>query len=236
MKVIDCKQNTDEWLDARKGIPTASMFKAIVKPLSGKPSLAKNGVDLAQGANTYLSSLVADRLAGEPTKREVSSKSIERGREFEPAAAKWYACRSIEDVIEVGFCTTDDGRIGYSPDRFVGENGLLEIKVPEEHTHAGYIRNPDLLVKDYRPQILGGVMVTKRDWIDVVSFNPRPYVPNVVVRVLCVDNTEYLSNLHEAVTSFADRLDEEMKRIQESEPLAGLDEPARAAVEVFGDW
>ena len=81
----------------------------------------------------------------------------------------------------VGFVLRDDGEVGGSPDRLVGEDGGLEIKNPAMHTHIGYLLDPPSLVADYAPQVQGYLYLTGRAWWDVLSYNPD--LPPLVARV-----------------------------------------------------
>jgi hypothetical protein len=123
--------------------------------------------------------LLAERLTGKLTTPYVSLQ-MERGSRMEAEAVAYYDFQQGVVTERVGFITTDDGRYGASPDRLVGEEGLLEIKVPAPHTHIGYLlgKGAD---KTYKPQIQGQLLVTGRAWVDVMSYNPE--MPPALVRV-----------------------------------------------------
>jgi hypothetical protein len=55
---------------------------------------------------------------------------MERGLIVEAEAADWYEFDHDVTVQRVGFITDDDHTMGCSPDRLVGDEGLLEIKAP----------------------------------------------------------------------------------------------------------
>ena len=52
----------------------------------------------------------------------------------EAEAADWYEFDQDVTTQRVGFITDDGRTMGCSPDRFVGDDGLLEIKTPLPHT------------------------------------------------------------------------------------------------------
>jgi hypothetical protein len=65
-----------------------------------------------------------------------NSLAMERGLIVEADAADW--CEFDQDVTtqRVGFITDDYHTTGCSPDRLVGEDGLLEIKAPLPHSKS----------------------------------------------------------------------------------------------------
>lgn len=198
MIVHDVAQSSPEWLDLRCGIPTASQFKRIITAKTEKPSA---------GADKYLDELMAEHIDGHID--GFDSEFMERGKKLEAEAANWYALQHDIDPVIVGFVTTDDGDIGCSPDRLIGDEGGLEIKVPALTTHIGYERNPDSLVAAYRPQVYGCMWLCERLWWDILSYNPA--MQSVCVRVTRED--EYMAKLIDAVTKFSERLETERKEL-----------------------
>lgn len=201
MKIIPVQQGTEEWLRARAGIPTASEFDQIVTN-SGKPS--------AQ-AKSYLCRLVAERIIGLAS--DDGTQWMQRGSSIEREAVAWYELERGVTVTEVGFCTTDDGRWGCSPDRLVGDDGLLEVKCPAAATHIRYLldNGPGT---GYRPQTQGQLLVTGRGWNDFVSYCPG--LPPLLVRLL--PDGDYLEGLENALTTFSTYLDEAEKQIRNGGP------------------
>jgi hypothetical protein len=64
MKIIDCVQNSDEWIAARLGIPTASEFHRIITAVKG---------DLSKSARKYAAGLVAETLLAKPLEKPPGS-------------------------------------------------------------------------------------------------------------------------------------------------------------------
>lgn len=188
----DVLQGTSAWLALRAGIPTASCFDRILTP-RGKPSTQ---------ATKYMHRLIAERIMRRPVTEHVSYW-MGRGQASEAEAVAYYEGVRELDTIPVGFLTSDDGRIGASPDRLVGERGLLEIKVPAEHTHVGYLLT-EAVDAEYYPQIQGQLWIAERDWIDVLSYHPE--MPPALVRV--GRDESFLGLLVPAVESFAAQLEE----------------------------
>ncbi len=145
----------------RAGIPTASQFDRIVTP-SGKESGQQED---------YKFLLLAERMMGEP-KDDKFTWSMERGSILEKKAVSYYECQRDLDTVAVGFITNDEESWGASPDRFVGDLGLLECKCPELETHMQYLMREGSAYKKYKVQCQGQLWVTGRQWVDVLSYFP----------------------------------------------------------------
>ena len=207
MTVHDVKQGGSDWLRLRAGIPTASEFLKIITP-TGKAS---------SQANRYCCDLIAERILGRPLESYVSL-AMERGSELESEAIAAYEFERSLDTYVVGFVTDDEQRWGASPDRLVGDDGLLEVKCPDAGVHVGYLlmRPAD---RKYYPQIQGQLWITGRKWVDIMSYHPE--MPRAIVRV--ERDEEYLQLLSQAVTCFSRSLDSVWSDLKES--LSGEDAP-----------
>ena len=62
---------------------------------------------------------------------------MERGLIIEAEAVDWYEFDRDVLTQKVGFITDHDHTVGCSPDRLVGDHGLLEITAPPPHTRIG---------------------------------------------------------------------------------------------------
>jgi YqaJ-like viral recombinase domain len=184
-------QGSPEWLALRCGIPTASCFDQIVTP-KGKPS---------SQAERYMHTLLAERIMGHPA-QEIVTGWMDRGSRTESEAVAYYEGQRDLDTERIGFLTNNAGTIGASPDRFVGADGLLEIKVPREHTHVGYLltRSVDAV---YYPQVQGQLWISERTWLDILSYHPE--MPPALIRV--ERDEAYIATLAAAVGAFAEAID-----------------------------
>jgi len=191
MKIHDCIQGTPEWLRLRAGIPTASEFDCILTP-TGKPS---------KQAESYMFALLAERMMGHPRK-EFTSLWMNRGSEMEADAAIFYELQRDVQAVPVGFITNDAGTMGASPDRLVGDGGLLEIKVPAEHTHVRYLLH-GTVEQVYYPQVQGQLWIAERKWVDILSYHPE--MPPALIRV--ERDEEYIEKLAAAITAFSSVLE-----------------------------
>lgn len=194
MKIYHCAQGSPEWTRLRLGIPTASSFDKIFTP-GGKPS----------GANTqekYLHALLYERATGEPD-ADFKSSWMERGADLEARAVGFYQFQRDMETETVGFIANDAGTIGGSPDRTVGEPGLLEIKVPKGATHIGYLLESGGAYGEYRVQVQGQLWIAERQWCDVVSYNDK--MPMALYRVERDD--VFIEGLSKAVEKFSATLE-----------------------------
>jgi hypothetical protein len=192
MIVHDCIQGTPEWASLRAGKPTSSDFDRIITPKTGKPS---------SQAESYMFRLIAERLMGHPVV-EFVSHWMDRGSQMEAEAVSFYEFQRDLETVKVGFVTDDAGSIGASPDRLVGEDGLLEIKVPAEHTHVGYLLK-HAVDQAYWPQVQGQLWITERQWVDILSYHPE--MPPALIRVQRDD--AYIDLLAAGVQAFAQVLE-----------------------------
>jgi hypothetical protein len=61
---------------------------------------------------------------------------------------------------------------GASPDRLIGDDGLIEVKCPNTATHIETLLEGAVPGK-YRLQMMWQMACTGRQWCDFVSFDPR---------------------------------------------------------------
>jgi len=201
MKRIDCEQRSPEWCAVRRGIPTASAFDRIMTPKTMKASSAQG---------EYIDELIAERLAIDwPPPSPFVSDAMLKGILKEVDAQKWYAFDRDCDVEKVGFCLSNCGRYGCSPDGLL-QGGGLEIKVPDLKTHIGYLR-AGVLPSKYICQVHGSMFINQVDWWDFLSYN-TDNAPQFVHRVYRETFTDILG---EEVVKFCDRLDEEYAKVTE---------------------
>jgi hypothetical protein len=158
----DMIQGSDSWLEARRGIVTASVVGRLITPKTIKP--ASN-----DDSRALTTQLVAERITGWSETPYVNHDML-RGTYDEPVAAGIYADH-YAPVTEVGFMDRDDWgyRIGYSPDRLVGDDGLIEIKSRRPKHHLATIITDEVPAENVA-QIQCGLLVSGRQWCDYVSF------------------------------------------------------------------
>lgn len=199
----DIEQGTPEWWAVRLGVPTASCFDKIVTPAKG---------ELSKSARAYAQYLVAETLLRQPLEPERPDPYwIAWGKLHEPMAAQQYAFTTDTEIETVGFVTTDDGRVGCSPDRLIiGQRGAVEIKCPAPQTHLGYlIDGPGL---DYKCQFQGQMAVAELAFVDFYSFHPS--LPPALIRI--ERDEAFINKLSAALTEFLDMRDSMLAKAKAS--------------------
>jgi hypothetical protein len=186
---FDVGQGSAEWHDIRRGIPTASRFDDIITPKTWK---------MSNSCTRYAHELIASEVLGYDVQL-ASSGFMARGTELEDQAVAYYEMHHDRETEQVGFILRDDRRVGCSPDRLVGDDGLLEIKCPSAAVHIGYLLNESI---GYCAQVQGQLWITGRQWCDTLSYNPE--LPSAIVRE--VRDEEMIGKLADAVEQFINHL------------------------------
>lgn len=182
---------SQEWFLLRLGKPTASEFHKIVTP-TGK---------LSKQAEDYAHSLMAELMLGKPLDKPETEWMI-RGQELEDKAIESYEFATNRETSPGGFIETDDAAYGCSPDRLVGEDGILEMKCPAPNTHVGYLDDPISMWIAKQPQVQGQMLISGRAWVDLVSYHPE--LPLLVYRVK--RDEKYIDILRVALAAFRQQL------------------------------
>ena len=193
MKFYKIEQGSTGWYEARMGRPTASNFHKIVTP-KGEPS---------KQAVKYLYRLLAERLLHETMDDEIGFVQwVARGKEQEPNAVAMFNFTNEVELEPGGFCTSDDGRIGASPDRTLRHmTEGVEIKCPAPWTQLEYLfEGPG---DDYKPQVQGQILVTGFRAVHFYSWHGQmPPLHKVTT-----PDRNYQGVLRSALNSFCDALD-----------------------------
>jgi hypothetical protein len=110
------------------------------------------------------------------------SGSMERGQIREADAVEWYEFDQELTTRKIGFVTDDAHTMGCSPDRLIGESGLLEVKCPDQPAmQLSYILGDTNAHRDYRSQLQGQLMIAEREWVDIMCWHE--VLPKKVIRV-----------------------------------------------------
>lgn len=157
----DVEQGSDEWLQLRCGILTASTIGRLITPTL---KLADN--DTARG---LMQTLIAERISGH-VEYVHPSFDMQRGTMDEPYARELYA-EHHAPVTEIGFAARNVGGLilGASPDGLVGDAGGLEIKSRNAKTQLRTFLD-DKVPTANLAQIHGCMFVMDREWWDYVSY------------------------------------------------------------------
>lgn len=202
----ELEQGSDEWLQARCGLLTASTIGKLITPSTLK--VADN--ETSRGL-TY--TLAAERITGH-VEYVHPSFDMQRGTDDEPFAREVYA-KTYAPVEEIGFVTleTADWKLGYSPDGFVGNDGLIEIKSRKPEKHMSHVlsgRPPAYNMA----QMQAGMLITGRAWCDYISFSAglplwvsRVYPDTRWVNAITTAAAEFEINITNIVDNFTKATD-----------------------------
>ncbi len=172
----DMVQGSGEWMAARCGLLTASEFDRILTPTL---KIAANAKERA-----HLWELAAQRISSHVEPQYISDAML-RGHENEITARELYA-KHYSPVTEVGFVTNSKWgfTLGCSPDGLIGDDGMIEVKSRAQkfqvQTICEYFESgstPD----DFTLQVQGELLVTGRQWCDLISFSGG--LPMVTMRI-----------------------------------------------------
>jgi len=191
MKIHRMEQRSEEWFQARAGVPTASHFHEIVTP-TGK---------LSGQSRAYMASLLAERRLGPLTMYDSGGGFMGRGTSLEEDALRWYEYTRGVELDRVGLVTTGDGSIGCSPDALVADGGV-EVKCLKPENHMLVLMGDRAHVQKHKPQVQGSMLVAECEWWDLLFFHPD--LDPVVVRVERDD--EYIAKLRTALGQFTQEL------------------------------
>lgn len=201
MKVHKVEQGSLEWQLARCGLPTASEFDQLVSPT----------FEIRKGdmPRTYLHKKLAEWWQGGPL-LEYNTFDMDQGTLLEEAAKPNFTVETDLEIQNVGFVTTDDGRIGCSPDGLLPNNSGVEIKCPRIETHVGYLLRSGL-PSGYAHQVHGSMFVTGFKLWHFYSYRRRlPSLHIVVER-----DEKVLAVIQEALEMFLNAFEVGQKRLCE---------------------
>ena len=169
MKVLNCQQGTAEWSVARLGKFGGTDAQAVMT--AGK------------GLETLAFEKVVEIMTGK-SKESYTNPDMDRGHELEMSARNMYEIETGNTVTEVGYCQLDDYS-GCSPDGFIGDDGLVEIKCPRNDVFVRYLYDKKVDPK-YYAQMQMQMYVTGRKWVDYVVFNPN-FKKSIIVKRIEID-------------------------------------------------
>jgi len=201
------EQGTAEWLAQRVGKVTASRVGDVVnRTKQGKPY---------QAYHDYMGELIAERLSGQTAEHFVTGPMM-RGIELEPDARTRYEVETGDLVVETGFIPHPTiPASGGSPDGLVGEDGIIEIKCPNQGTHVENLLRgePD---PRYIAQMQWNLDCTGRQWADFVSYDDRfPDEYQFCVYRIELDQN-WVAEARERVEEFLAELEKKLEEVEAS--------------------
>ena len=155
MIIHEMEQGSPEWLKLKEGKFSATDFQTIA---NGKPKTIE----------TLIYKKAAQIITGR-REETYSNANMERGIELENEAREAFIFEKGLSVRQVGFVQSAE-HVGCSPDGLIGDDSGLEIKCPEDHTHARYLIHS---CNAYHWQLQASMYVTGRESWWFCSYNPN---------------------------------------------------------------
>lgn len=200
MIILDIEQGEDEWLAARCGIPTTSMFSNIIT--------SKGGASTSSAP--YMDQLLADWVAGKPVDNWKGNKYSEEGKRREPEAEALYQFITDNTIQSVGFIYKDEKKLtGSSTDGLINDDGVYEQKNPKASIMIHYIL-ADRLPSIYKPQVQGELWITEREWCDFMIYHP-----NIGHKIWRIERDEkYITLMSGLISRFIGKMLEKRKKLE----------------------
>lgn len=209
----DYEQGSDKWLQARCGLLTASEFDRILTPTL---KVADNPKSRA-----HLWELAAQRITQYVEPQYISDAML-RGQEDEIKARDLYS-EKIAPVQQCGFVTNNTWgfTLGCSPDGLIGDEGVLECKSRGQRfqiqTIVDYFAD-GITPDDFTLQTQGELLVTRRKWVDLVSYSGGlPMIPMRIEVIQSVHDAileaaaKFEARINEVVATYGDALRSELR-------------------------
>jgi putative phage-type endonuclease len=199
------EQRSDEWFQARLGKVTASRVSDVLATIKSGEAVTRS---------SYRVQLVTERLTNQVTRSYVS-EAMQHGIDTEDEARAFYMF-SKDNVEEVGFI--DHPKIawaGASPDGLVGDEGMIEIKCVQPHTHTLTLINRDMPNKHLSQIMWQLACCPERKWVDFVSYQPSfPENLKMFVKRIYRDD-EYIKRLEDEVQKFLAEVEDTVQFLQQ---------------------
>ena len=187
----DLIQGSEEWFQVRKGRATASQAKLVLTP-TGKLSASRI---------KYCWKLAAECVVDDPMEF-MGNKFTEWGNDHEPEARSLFEELTNAVVHEVGFCTREDGVIGFSPDGLM-KNTMgddwgsgLEIKCPSRDKHVEYVMSGGL-PDEYKLQVHWSLAAS-----GLTRWMFMSYFPGLAPLIVPIDSDEFTKTVKQAQDDF----------------------------------
>jgi len=186
------------------GYITASTVSAL---LTGK------GDTLLKGGKTFARQIARERFGIFDDDSAYSGKATEWGLTHEQAAIEAYEAHNLVSVhsSQIGIAK---GWLSCTPDGLVGTYGILEVKChfnTDKHM-ANLLENT--WINEFESQCLFQLMLTGRDWCDLVSYDPRWKPPLNLHSVRIARNPEWEAFCMDRIRQAEEIIADVLERLQ----------------------
>lgn len=201
------EQRTAEWFQARLGKVTASnVYNVLSKTAKGMPT---------SKYEDYKIKLMTERLT-EEISQSYTTPAMQWGIEHEEDALREYEFIYDTEVTRCGFIQHPTIQMaGASPDGFIGEDGLVEVKCPQPPNHLRFFIDSNIK-PEYLAQMQFQMACTGRKWCDFISYDPRFVDRSSDFRMKIKRihrDEEQIERINQAVEIFLAEIDQEMQKI-----------------------
>ena len=200
-------QGSEAWEDLRRGKATASQIHRILTPKK---------MQMGSGAKKYAAELVAERFQVQQPDFQ-PTYWMDYGTEAESWAIDEFKKTHQIEVESVGFVTPEqDSQFGCSPDGFIGEDELIQVKCPKAETLIKYHIDGGL-PSDHKIQVHSEIWITGRERSHFYAWHPELTPLHVVVE----RDEEIIEALEETVPKFLEMVDGYMSKLTKRRPPKG---------------
>lgn len=155
----DAPQGSPEWVQNRLGKLTASR-------LGDWLAVSKNGGKPLKAREDYERELAYEKQFGSPFERYVTS-AMQLGIDYEAYVVEQYQLATGNETAKCGAFYND--LFVASPDRLIGDDGVLEVKVLGDVAFADLLTNG--VPEKYYLQVQGQLLASGRKYADFVAAN-----------------------------------------------------------------
>lgn len=200
----------DVWQVERLGKFTSSKIGSLMSKGRGKDQ------EWGQMAMSYIYTKIAEKMTGVPHYIP-ETRAMEWGNDHEAEAIEKYNEITGNNATPMGkvFVKFNDN-CGGSPDGFVDEDGVIEVKCP--YNSANHIETfiERTVKKEYFYQCQGNMLFSDREWCDFISYDPRmPKDMQLVVIRVERDN--------DVCDAIAERIQKAAEKIIEIQEKTGIE-------------
>jgi hypothetical protein len=215
---LDDAEDT-EWLQDRLGMVTGSNFgKLVVKSKDKKSYVLSTGAT----ATGLIYKIAWERLLKNGNisnglgRLSVSSKAMQHGNDFEgQAIVKYMKYTGLKVDYAQKFIKLDDF-IGGTPDGFIGDDGLIEVKCPfNGGNHLKSLLTKQIYNTEFVYQMQGYLWVTDRKWCDFVTYDPD-LIEGLQLNIIRVERDD---EMIEAIKLIMEQVKEKLNEIINNEKL-----------------
>lgn len=207
----------EELFHARLGMITGSNFgKLVVKTKDKKGYTLSNG----EIAKKIIYRTVWERLSKEGiisnglNRINFNSAPTNHGHDYEQEAILKYVESTGNEVDYIQKFIEYDNYIGGTPDGYVGEEGIIEVKCPwDGGNHIQSLITGEIYNTDYVYQIQGYLWMTGRKWCDFISYDPD-IIEALQLNIIRIERDEQII---EGIASVMEQVKDKIRQLMNNE-------------------